>query len=145
MKAYIMDPESIPMQIWRILILSCVGFISVTVPVRIAFEEETSTPFFIMDNIIDSIFIIDIILNFFIAYEAGGVLICSLKKISYHYITSWFLFDFISSIPITFILFLATDEGTSDSNTQLIKLVKIPRVFRLLRMIKMLKLINRQS
>ena len=51
--------------------------------------------------IIDIIYIIDVILNFFRAYiNYEERLIRRTKKIVFHYLGTWFLFDLIQAIPL---------------------------------------------
>lgn len=51
---------------------------------------------------IDSLFCLDVILNFFTAFEdENGELVVSKEKIAKYYLKSWFLVDLVSSIPIS--------------------------------------------
>lgn len=51
-------------------------------------------------QIIELIFIIDIILNFFTTYKnESGQEICTLSEIAQNYLSNWFFIDIISSVP----------------------------------------------
>jgi hypothetical protein len=111
------------------------------VPVRIAFEkDDIPIGWIISDYIMDGLFIIDIIINFNTALESdSGDLITSRKVISVEYFKTWFLIDFVSSIPVTFLY----EVLGINSNTRFLKFAKIPRIFRILRVLKMIKLFKR--
>lgn len=77
---------------------------AITVPYRIPFEDVTPLSWVYLDNVIDSIFIIDVILNFFTAYEdENGELITERNLIAKNYMKTWFIVDLVSSVPITLI------------------------------------------
>lgn len=79
-------------------------FLSITVPYRIAFEDVAPPAWFYTDTVLDFLFIIDLILNFFSAIENdNGEVIVDHKKIALLYLRGWFLIDLTSSIPITLI------------------------------------------
>ena len=49
----------------------------------------------------NSFFLFDVIVNFFTAYEDNDLVIHdSLKDIAINYIKTWFVFDFISALPL---------------------------------------------
>lgn len=54
-----------------------------------------------MDNVVNGIFLIDIVLTFFVAYidKANYVLVDDPRMIAWRYISTWFIFDLISAIP----------------------------------------------
>jgi hypothetical protein len=54
---------------WNLMILTLIIFLAVIVPYRIPFEDNITNTWLIIDCILDTIFFIDIILNFNTAYE----------------------------------------------------------------------------
>jgi hypothetical protein len=74
-------------------------------PFRVAFYDVDSDFWIGLDIFIDSCFLLDIILNFFTAYfDAEDELVLDRKNIAIHYITGWLFVDFISILPVSFIL-----------------------------------------
>jgi hypothetical protein len=66
-------------------------------PYRIAFDDQTSIPLIILDTCIDFLFILDILINFFSAYEDPKIgLEVRHSKIAVKYLASWFPLDIIS-------------------------------------------------
>jgi len=82
--------------------LLLIFFLSVTVPFRISFESDPTYDWIMLDIIIDALFSVDVMFNFFTAYEdENGELVVNRIKIAKTYMKSWFFVDLISSIPIT--------------------------------------------
>ena len=49
----------------------------------------------------DTLFIIDIFINFISAYEDNnGMPVVNIKLIAMNYVQGWFIIDFIASIPV---------------------------------------------
>lgn len=70
-------------------------------PYRISFIDSVTIQNIIFDSSIDFLFICDIFIHFFSAYEDPKTgLVVSLKKIAMQYLFSWFLFDIFSCLPM---------------------------------------------
>ena len=99
--------------------------------------------------IIDFIYIIDIILNFFRAYQNFDEnLIKKTKSIFIHYLRTWFLIDFFQSIPIyTFIKYFEKTSIKDNfiSNSIEGKINPILYLVILIKVIKVYKMINENS
>jgi hypothetical protein len=93
----------------------------------------------ILDITIDFLFLWDVLLNFFTAFDDdNGELEIRRTKIAQKYFKSWFFVDLISSIPISLIQYLIGDDSVS--NIRIIKLTRLPRLYRLLRLVKLMRL-----
>jgi len=91
----------------------------------------------VIDNIIDVIFSIDIIINFFSAYyDQNDDIVIDKRKIAIKYIKSWFIIDFLGVFPIY--LFI---EGDSKSINNLVRLLRIQRLYKLLRLNRLKKIV----
>lgn len=102
--------------------------------------------------ITDVYFIVDIVLNFHTAYfEADEVLEFDLHKIRLKYLTTWFIVDFISCLPITYIqLFIQLSNGkdvgsmtAAGGNFKAFKALRLIRLAKLLRLAKLRNLVIR--
>lgn len=70
-------------------------------PYRLSFIDSVTLQNIIFDSSIDLLFICDIIIHFFSAYEDPKIgLVTNLKKIALQYLFSWFLFDIFSCLPM---------------------------------------------
>ncbi len=66
-------------------------------PFRIAFIDEKSVNLIILETFIDVMFIVDIIIQFFSAYEDQKVgMETRHSRIAMKYLYTWFLFDVLS-------------------------------------------------
>ena len=98
--------------------------------------------------LIDIIYIIDLIVNFFRAYKNFDEnLIRRIKQIFMHYLKTWFLLDFIQAIPYFSILkFLENINDNNDINYKFIEYNTInPKLYGILliKIIKVYKMLNR--
>ena len=89
---------------WDVINMLLVLFVSVTTPARIAFTEEDNLEWTVIGLIVDSLFLVDLVLNFFSAYHDSELNpIDDRKKITKRYLRGWFFVDLISIIPISLI------------------------------------------
>jgi potassium channel len=106
-------------------------FTAVVTPYRVSFSDEDPIEWIIVDSIVDSVFAIDIILNFFSAYyDSEDNLVTNRKQIALKYLRSWLLVDFLAIIPISLIL-----NSNKDYNS-LARVARLPRLYRLLKTAK---------
>ena len=85
----------------------------VIIPVGITFfTEQTTTPWIIFNVASDTVFLLDLIMNFRTGTvnEDSSEIILDPKVIKMNYLKSWFVVDFISSIPVDYI-FLIVEKG----------------------------------
>jgi hypothetical protein len=82
-------------------------------PFRIAFYDEDPITWIVIDSIVDIIFTIDIILNFFTSYvDKDENLITDKPTIAKTYIRGWFIIDVVSVFPISLLLQSQRDYTT---------------------------------
>ena len=94
---------------------------------------------------IDWFFVLDIVLNFFTGVDVGGSVHTDQKYIVRHYLQTWFVIDFASSLPLDFVISLAfdgcpPDENVNSDNISYLKLIRILRLTKLLKLLRLLKL-----
>ena len=96
--------------VWNVFIIVAVLYIASVSPYRLAFAsdslesgEQTSgwSIFFAgVEIFIDVFFSLDIIINFFTAYERiDGRIEVGMKRIAINYLTGFFIFDFLATFP----------------------------------------------
>ena len=104
---------------WDIIIAIMLAYNGIMIPYRICFgleepiSEQIEDPLFWLDRIIDTLFLIDCFINFGTGYfNYDGVVIMEPSKIRRRYLSTWFLVDFVSSIPVEIVARVAmTDES----------------------------------
>ena len=101
-KWYILMPSSSFYMVWQLIMIILIGYFATYIPFEIAFLAINDTVFCTsIDYAIDAMFVFDIILNFFTAFEIEKTkrMEISLKVISISYLSSWFLIDVIATFP----------------------------------------------
>lgn len=115
--------DSLFKAVWDWIVLVLVIFTAIEIPYSVAFlmplqkEKEKVedyvgwnfirvTPLLIFNLWVDSMFIVDIIINFrttFVKVNSDEV-ISNPKQIALHYSKSWFVVDFVAAIPFEFMI-----------------------------------------
>ena len=90
-------PESTFKLIWGLLLVTCLVFTGVYIPIRITFLDEVPFGMLIFEYIIDGFFFLDIFINLISAYyDENHKLIDDPKTIAKSYLKGWFLVDAIA-------------------------------------------------
>ena len=94
---------------WDVLVLSALLFVCCWTPYEVTLMQEEVTeseqwrPLKRLNVLVDSVFICDMCLQFFLVYpqrtQRGTIWIFDRKKIAVHYLRGWFLIDFASVMP----------------------------------------------
>ena len=72
-------------------------WMAIYIPYRLAFLDVVSLEVFIMECIVDGIFLTDVVINFFTAYyDDKDNLVLDKKIIAKHYLKTWFTIDLLS-------------------------------------------------
>jgi hypothetical protein len=141
------SPDSVVRVGWDLMMVVLLFYMVLTVPVQIAFsiEIEIGTWSFWFDIFVDVYFLFDILLNTQTAYvDDRGVLEINRKRICKHYVTGWFIVDFVTCIPISYIMLLLSDnDSRKNSPTRAFKIVRLTKLSKLLRVSRLLKIIER--
>ena len=90
--------------IWEWVVMVFLLYTFIVTPYSIAFIDEPVWYIITLDVIVDCVFSVDIIVNFFIAYyDRNYKLVDCRKKIAIKYLCTWFLIDFFSILPFNLI------------------------------------------
>lgn len=160
---YVFYPEGKFVIFWEIVcVLLCVHQ-AITIPYRVCFSVITVGLWGIADIIIDCLFIFDVMLNFNIGFYSAGNIVLNRKLIAMNYLKSWFLLDFISSLPYALFIspsiyfdFTSNEDLISKMDLEevlnhssathttvlLIRLMKLLRLLKLIRLIRISKEVN---
>ena len=145
-------PQSRVRTAWNFVVLWLLGYTATFVPYRTAFiekEDETSNFLPMFDAFVDFMYTVDLVLNFFMAFEdKDKKLETRMKMIAIHYLQTWFPLDFLACIPFQYLE--PADFNTSqteggegrDDSGNLMRLAKIPRLYKLLKIVRLFKLVR---
>jgi hypothetical protein len=95
----IWNPETIKKSAWDILGFVFIVYQSIMVPFRISFDSVATGSVYIIEAVQDWYFISDILVNFNTGAYIGGQLCMRRKKVTIHYLKTWFLLDVLASFP----------------------------------------------
>ncbi|XP_051928772.1 potassium/sodium hyperpolarization-activated cyclic nucleotide-gated channel 2 [Hippocampus zosterae] len=119
----------------------------IIIPVGITFfKDETTTPWIIFNVVSDTFFLMDLVLNFRtgIVFEDNTEIILDPNKIKKKYLQSWFVVDFVSSIPVDYI-FLIVEKGIDSEvykTARALRIVRFTKILSLLRLLRLSRLIR---
>jgi Ion transport protein len=102
---------------------------------------EISSPWFWIERFIDVSFVVDITLSFCTAYEtSAGLLERRPRKIAYHYLSTWFAPDALSTFPWDVISLVAGKHTGEPTLLQLPRYIRLLRVLKIVRLMRVLRL-----
>ena len=106
------------------------------VPFRLGWGLDESESFSIVDYCIDSIFFLDILVNFNTSYvdDESDVMIFEYDRIAIRYIRSWFVVDLLCCFPLDAVI-----EAASSMPTNYFHSIKLFRFLRFIRLTKLLR------
>jgi len=150
---YILLPFGTKKTCWDLFTLSFVIYTAIVLPLSLSFfptNYQVPIGMTVIELIMDVVFVVDIILNFFTAYvnTEQCLLVINRRKIAQNYLRNWFAIDVSGSLPMDFIFFMidvangsvnvAGGSGGDTANLALIKILKIPKMLRLGRLFRFL-------
>ncbi|KAF8570260.1 hypothetical protein P879_00774 [Paragonimus westermani] len=115
----------------------------IILPVAISFfNDDLSVHWIVFNTISDVIFITDIAVKFrtgIVTNDYADEIILNPKEITRHYLKSWFVLDFISSIPMDYIYLIFYNK---DHYNQILSAGRTLRILRLAKLLSMLRLLR---
>ena len=121
-------PGSTVKYLWDVFILLLTIYTAIEVPAELVFSYDFPPLIFHLDHSISAFFLLDVIVNFNTALIVKGKVVRNRKTVAGRYLKTWFLIDFLSAVPISFLFHTPFSE--------------LNRLFRLLRLLRLLKLVR---
>ncbi|OCT69636.1 potassium/sodium hyperpolarization-activated cyclic nucleotide-gated channel 1 [Xenopus laevis] len=147
--SWIIHPYSDFRFYWDLIMLLLMGANLIILPVGITFFKDENTPPWIVFNVLsDTFFLADLVLNFRtgIVVEDNTEIILDPHTIKMKYLKSWFLVDFVSSIPVDYIFLIVDLETRVDSEVyktaRALRIVRFTKILSLLRLLRLSRLIR---
>ncbi|XP_027520042.1 potassium/sodium hyperpolarization-activated cyclic nucleotide-gated channel 2 [Corapipo altera] len=145
--AWIIHPYSDFRFYWDFtMLLFMVGNL-IIIPVGITFfKEETTAPWIVFNVVSDTFFLMDLVLNFRtgIVIEDNTEIILDPERIKKKYLKTWFVVDFVSSIPVDYV-FLIVEKGIDSDvykTARALRIVRFTKILSLLRLLRLSRLIR---
>ncbi|RRT82317.1 hypothetical protein GW17_00049964 [Ensete ventricosum] len=131
LRKFIVSPYDPRYRAWQMFLIPLVIYSAWICPYELAFLRHYPAKLLWVENILNSFFAVDIILTFFVAYldRKSYLLTDDPKKIAARYLSSWFIFDILSTAPFQAISLLSD----SSANGLGFKILNMLRLWRLRR------------
>ncbi|XP_022715550.1 potassium channel KAT1-like isoform X3 [Durio zibethinus] len=131
LRKYIISPFNPHYRAWEMWLVVLVIYSAWICPFEFAFLTYKKDALFIVDNIVNGFFAVDIILTFFVAYldSQSYLLVDDPKEIAIRYICTWFAFDVCSTAPFQSLSLMFTDHG-SEFGLRLLNMLRLWRLRR---------------
>ena len=129
---------------WDTVTTLAIVFTALVTPYEIAYLPMATSaidPLFIINRVMDIIFIADMLFTFRMMYTAGDgedatMWIADPMRIAVHYLKGWFLLDFVSIAISGLDIVGVMEQGSSLSG---LRVLRILRAFRLLKLVRLLR------
>lgn len=124
--------------LWNFFLMILLFYTATVLPYRICFDLMQDQDWTVTDLCVDIVFFVDILINF-------NTALCSLSgKISYNrieiakkYIKTWFFVDFLSCIPLDYIL---TNQKDTAIYNRFLRILRVTRIYKIVKILRLLKL-----
>ncbi|XP_043201014.1 potassium/sodium hyperpolarization-activated cyclic nucleotide-gated channel 2-like isoform X5 [Amphibalanus amphitrite] len=131
---------------WDLCMLLLLVANLIILPVAISFfNDELSSRWIAFNCLSDTIFLIDIIVNFrtgIMHQDNSEQVILDPILIARHYLRTWFFLDLISSIPLDYIFLIVNQFTSFQDFTESFQILHAGRALRILRLAKLLSLVR---
>ena len=137
---------------WDLMMMTLLTIVLFLTPYEVAFLAPSVGVLFAINRVLDLIFICDLVIQFFLAYqngpEKGSTWVKSLPSIRKRYMKGWFAVDLLSVLPFwTFGMVINSqkDDGADADESGgggAESLLRVVRAVRLLRLIKLGKVLG---
>lgn len=97
-------PDSVFKSTWDFIAMMFIIYQAMLIPYRYCFKARAFGIYKFIDRFMDLFFIVDLFLNFFTGYYKKGNLVMKRGPIMRRYLRTWFIFDFIATIPYTWFI-----------------------------------------
>lgn len=142
---WLINPDRSPfLARWDTLLAAALAYVAVFTPVQISMLETKVDALFVVNLLVDAIFICDMVLQFFIMYPKktnyGYTLERNHADVCRHYLSTWFPVDMLCAISYDLLAVLFDHNAGLNWRTlkmiRMLGLIKFARLFRARRLVK---------
>lgn len=141
---YVIHPCSVFRMYWDLSLTLLLVANLVLIPVDVAFFSDPGDPYWMAFHLAsDSIFFVDIVFNFrtgVITTEGVERVNLDPAYIARHYLRTWFLLDFLSTVPFDYICFLVDGAFDGWRRPDALSAIRLLHLAKLLGLLKLLRL-----
>ena len=149
-KYAVLDPRTSSfLRSWDVIMGLALIFTAVVTPFEISFMPQSCSalaPMFVINRMLDLLFIIDMVLQFNIASfdEGSNHWVTKRQSVARKYLRGWFLLDIGSIAPSSADIVMVADcqSGGSEAGSEATATTRIFRIIRVVRLLKLLRLLR---
>jgi len=150
MDAWTINPNAWYMGYWDCLVILMLLATAVVTPFEIGFYEPKlySGPVnFALNRAIDSVFAIDLLMQFFIPVRLsprrGGMLVFDNRRIAAEYLKGWFALDLFTVMPWEWVFAGLALASGSTIDVSMLRMLRVLRILKLARILRASRIFNR--
>lgn len=126
--------------IWNSILSFMLIYVVIITPYYISFISNDSILLSRLEEIINIIFIIDILMTFNISYKVDGKFEKNRWNIFINYLKGWLFIDVVTCIPFEYFFDNSINTSTNGiKSNKILRVLKITKIYRILRFLKMLR------
>ncbi|WOL14160.1 hypothetical protein Cni_G22940 [Canna indica] len=131
LRKFIISPYDPRYRAWQMFLIPLVIYSAWICPFELAFLRNLPAKLLWVENVLNSFFAVDIVLTFSVAYldRKSYLLIDDPKKVAVRYLSSWFIFDILSTAPFQAISLLFEKSG-NDLGFKVLNMLRLWRLRR---------------
>ena len=128
---------------WDVFTSLALVFVAFVTPLEIAVFEVSLDTLFLVNRVVDIIFIMDLVFSFVTVYQVNDKYILDPNTIAVHYLKTWFPLDLLSVAISGIDIYVVAQSGDGGgSNTDTLNNLRTLRIVRVLRFFRVLKLLR---
>lgn len=144
---YILLPTSTAKVLWNLILVQMIIYTAFVVPFASSFYDERSQTIATLDFLVDLLFMLDLILNFLMAFEdKDKKMEVRIKYIARNYAVTYLPIDLVACVPMFIVGILERAKnvtiGADNNLGGLLFLNQVIGMVRLLRLVKIVRLMN---
>ncbi|KAM0829483.1 hypothetical protein ACQ4PT_066829 [Festuca glaucescens] len=130
LRKYLVWPYDPRYKVWETFLILLVVYSAWICPLEFAFTRYLPRAPFVVDDIVNGFFAVDIVLTFFVPYvdKKSYLVVDDPKKIALRYLSTWFIFDVCSTVPFHSINHLFNKHGLGFRFLNVLRLWRLRRV-----------------
>ena len=145
--SFIIDSQGKFKKAWDSLTMICMIFTTVYLPIKLSFFfDKSSTPGVqVIERVIDGIYFVDMLMNFFIPFYDDNELVYSHASIAKNYLCRWFTLDLASIVPFEDILRAASSVEDMHLNLKFIVFFRLFKIFQVAKLVLLMQAFKSKS
>ncbi|XP_047056823.1 potassium channel KAT3-like [Lolium rigidum] len=130
LRKYLVWPYDPRYKVWETFLILLVVYSAWICPLEFAFMRYLPRAPFVVDDVVNAFFAVDIVLTFFVPFvdKKSYLVVDDPKKIAIRYLSTWFIFDVCSTVPFHSINHLFNKHGLGFRFLNVLRLWRLRRV-----------------